>query len=563
MYEPNSEKSVALVIGFELLTEEILLKVFLYLDLESLLNLRHVNQRIRTLVLRLFNSEYFHRNWSLPNTINPFLMDLSRSIQTNTAPRIPKNFAFIEHKAISQCSQLDFVSFLERFPECAGIVELSPILKLKRTKIFHKVIQVILHKIHEEDKQTITSKLAPFFKKYPDSFSNSDIKERARKSFENQGNIKNYHFKLDNKIKKFEIIRQTGRDEASKIKELMQGVFPRNQPLMLTGFVSPMIVSGDFYPWWFCHPSIPSNWSPWGENFFDYKKKIIKKILNSDLSSVQKSNLVELFLSQPKTQGFTFSSVGKLEWQQKENVKGGGSVRLIFADGDKILDLIKSKTLAEADLSYENIVVFLEILEKYSKFEEIPLLHVIMLAMKLGFSNLENIPGQQLRLFIESSFSINLPRFLKEFIFLLVSIEGTQNNIAILDGPMATDLISCGCIDLRDAFFWGHGKVPLYSMAGSGKGAGVMKSHATALETLNVDLIEENIILSREIQLHDLFFETLYPCIKNYSEEDQIVLSTLIMVNYLSRVYGLNYSEVCQIKREAMEIVKIIMEDGS
>jgi hypothetical protein len=193
------------------------------------------------------------------------------------------------------------------------------------------------------------------------------------------------------------------------------------------------------------------------------------------------------------------------------------SIRLIFSQGLHILrDVIGSDGEA-ADLSYEHIV---EYLRSHSKEQ-------IEMAVKNAFLDLTAVNNA----------------FVGELAILLVGIEGSQNNLTVLHSPMVMDLVRDGKLTWRQAFFTGNEDIPFFAMAAhhGAKGDNPMTKHSNLIlrdfygdDKIDVGFTEQfwN-FLSMEVELHELFLKTYWPQLGRYEEQDQLILSTLIIKNYL------------------------------
>jgi hypothetical protein len=195
------------------------------------------------------------------------------------------------------------------------------------------------------------------------------------------------------------------------------------------------------------------------------------------------------------------------------------SVRLIFSQGLTILKKVTGGDTGKVDLTYEDIVKYLK-----SQPED-----QIATKIKEAFLNLEGVNNS----------------FIGELIILLVGIEGSQNNLAVLHAPMVIDLVCSKKITWNQAFFLGSNKVPYFAMAAhkGAKGEKPMTKHSEIIRRFNYQS-EPNYedgkfwdFLDGELDLHEKFLKTYWPQLDDYEEGDQLILSTLIIKYYLINTF--------------------------
>lgn len=198
-----------------------------------------------------------------------------------------------------------------------------------------------------------------------------------------------------------------------------------------------------------------------------------------------------------------------------------GSIRLIFSQGLTILKQITGTDTGKVDLTDEDIAGYLRSLPEDQIVKQI----------KDAFLNLENVKNP----------------FIGELVILLVGIEGSQNNLAVLHAPMVTDLVCRKEINWNQALFCGKDKVPYFAMAAhkGAKGEKPMVKHSNIIQNFRMwkDYDDHSSdpnfweFLGGELDLHDKFLKTFFPELDDYEMEDQLILCALIIKYYLLNTF--------------------------
>lgn len=193
-----------------------------------------------------------------------------------------------------------------------------------------------------------------------------------------------------------------------------------------------------------------------------------------------------------------------------------GSVRLVFSQALSIMHRIGDFSSAALDLSYERIVDYLDLLPPANVIEE--------LSRALG------MPSQ-----------VRNP-FFGELAILLVGIEGSQNNMTVLQAPMCLDLVANGHLTWAQVLFQRQ-DIPFFVMGAdkSEKGLRPMMRHSQMLskgalspeEQIEGTYSKFQKFFQRELDLNQLFFKVFFPRIAAHEETDQLVLSALCTAHYL------------------------------
>jgi hypothetical protein len=198
-----------------------------------------------------------------------------------------------------------------------------------------------------------------------------------------------------------------------------------------------------------------------------------------------------------------------------------GSTRLIFSQALTILRMVTGSDTGKVDLTYEDIVAYLKTQDEDQ----------IATKIKDAFLNLNNV---------------NSP-FIGELAILLVGVEGSQNNLAVLHAPMVTDLVCCNSISWNQAFYLGPNKIPYFAMAAhkGAKGDKPMAKHSDIIEAFNMRKYYDNPrndykfydFLGGELDLHHRFLRTFWPELDDYEFYDQLIMSALIIKHYLLNTF--------------------------
>ena len=202
-----------------------------------------------------------------------------------------------------------------------------------------------------------------------------------------------------------------------------------------------------------------------------------------------------------------------------------GAVRLIFSQALDIMNRIGDTKSTALDLSYERIVQYLNLLPQEQVHHQ----------LQRALSNPQAVDNA----------------FFGELAILLVGIEGSQNNFTVLHTPMIMDLVCAGTISWEQALFQ-RSDIPYFVMAGdkSEKGPGPMVRHSemirkgqlskAEIHKGSVDKFQK--FFDREIDLHSLFFQTFFPDLAQFDAPSQLILSSIIVKNYLCQRFGVKSS---------------------
>ncbi|WP_223645810.1 hypothetical protein [Corallococcus sp. EGB] len=212
-----------------------------------------------------------------------------------------------------------------------------------------------------------------------------------------------------------------------------------------------------------------------------------------------------------------------------------GSVRLIFSQALAIMNAIGDQSSAALDLSYERIVDYLDRLPR----EEVTTELQAALGNPLAVRN----------------------AFFGELGILLVGIEGSQNNMAVMQAPMVMDLISMGRMTWAQALFQ-RLDIPFFVMGAdkTEKGKKPLERHSKVIQQIAFTEEErrdetfpkfEN-FLQRELDLNALFLKTFFPALARLDENSQLIMSALIIQGYLRRKFNLSL-KACRTLDAGME----------
>jgi len=215
-------------------------------------------------------------------------------------------------------------------------------------------------------------------------------------------------------------------------KEQVFKITDGEELLNSVGRLSMMIADIDFLPFWDTRP-LPMNWTT--DFYLESRAESRQEYTPEQLEQLKK-NTLELrksikpadFDPENKNKGFRYE--GAIPSGKGHNTKlhSEGALRLDFDQGQRILDQVNPGADND-DLSYENIVKYLKQVDGA----------ILRSQLRRVFSDMNSADP-----------------FLRELAILLVGIEGTQNNMMALHGPMVTDLVSQGEMQWGDALFTGE-----------------------------------------------------------------------------------------------------------
>ncbi|MEX6690323.1 DUF4157 domain-containing protein [Danxiaibacter flavus] len=201
------------------------------------------------------------------------------------------------------------------------------------------------------------------------------------------------------------------------------------------GRLSMMIADIDFLPFWDTRP-LPMNWTT--NTYLTSRENATGQYTDEQIEQLKQNTFALRKKLNPENadelnanKEFRYEGSVPVGRGHQMALHSEGALRLDFHEGDRILEEV-SPGAENADLSYENIV-------KYLRKIDGPLLR-----------------NQLRRVFADMSAA---DPFIRELAILLVGIEGSQNNMMALHGPMITDLVGEGAINWQQALFTG-GRTP-------------------------------------------------------------------------------------------------------
>jgi hypothetical protein len=194
------------------------------------------------------------------------------------------------------------------------------------------------------------------------------------------------------------------------------------------------------------------------------------------------------------------------------------SVRLMFSQAAQILDEVDDHSAA-LDLGYKRIVKYLT---KRGRAGAEELLAALTSTQRLRSS------------------------FFGELALLLVSIEGTQNNMSVLQAPMLADLVAAGEISWANAL-WEKG-VPLFPMAADAKDKGaeplirlskvITKGELPDATAKDADKFKT--FLEQHYEVNRRFFGAFFRPIGGLPPPRRLIASALIAIAYLCERFNLS-----------------------
>lgn len=257
-----------------------------------------------------------------------------------------------------------------------------------------------------------------------------------------------------------------------------------------------------------------------------------------DLVKAKRSALIMNVQQMEKAFGKTLDGIDLMKAMQKPEFRNmalpwgngrhvgmayAGSVRLIFSQALSIMHRIGDDSSAALDLSYERIVDYLDLLPPASVIEEL--------------SRALRIPGQARN------------PFFGELAILLVGIEGSQNNMTVLQAPMCLDLVANRHLTWAQVLFQRQ-DIPFFVMGAdkNEKGLRPMVRHSQMLSNGALSSAEQSEatypkfqrFFQRELDLNLLFFKVFFPQIAAHEEMDQLILSALCTARYLCSKFNVS-----------------------
>jgi hypothetical protein len=194
----------------------------------------------------------------------------------------------------------------------------------------------------------------------------------------------------------------------------------------------------------------------------------------------------------------------------------GNAVRLVFSHDTRI---VCEET--DGDLTYNEIV---------KTIERLPPL-VVAREMRDAFANLSRLQQP----------------FFGELAILLVGLEGTQNNLMVLNVPMVNDLVNAGALTWSGALFSDHKGLPALPFAGDGKSkpknpmslqAQLILQRGPNVGGYMAKLFDS--YMEKQYDLHRLFLRTFLPGLNRVPRAHRPRVCAFAIMFYLMRVYGIH-----------------------
>lgn len=198
-----------------------------------------------------------------------------------------------------------------------------------------------------------------------------------------------------------------------------------------------------------------------------------------------------------------------------------GSVRLVFSQALSIMHEIGDRSSAALDLSYERIVDYLDRLPRRTVSDEL----AQALANPVAVRN----------------------AFFGELAILLVGIEGSQNNLTVMQAPMCMDLVACGQLTWAQVLFERR-DIPFFVMGADKTEKGpqplvrhgqILNNQSPGRERQDPSWSKFENFLQRELDLNLLFFKVFFPRLSTYPERERLILSALCLARYLALKFNI------------------------
>ncbi|HEY0480571.1 MAG TPA: hypothetical protein VGD37_23805 [Kofleriaceae bacterium] len=256
----------------------------------------------------------------------------------------------------------------------------------------------------------------------------------------------------------------------------------------------------------------------------------------TDLVKARRNQLVQQIVLLQKGLTDAYKKLELVKWARSRDFRnlalpwGGGhqvalayagSVRLVFSQALSIMHEIGDRSSAALDLSYERIVDYLDMLPRRTVTDEL----AQALANPVAVRN----------------------AFFGELAILLVGIEGSQNNLTVMQAPMCMDLVACGQLTWAQVLFERR-DIPFFVMGADKTEKGlqplvrhgqILKNQSSERDRQDPSWSKFENFLQRELDLNLLFFKVFFPRLSTYPARERLILSALCLARYLALKFNL------------------------